>query len=511
MSLLTNPFVPPPIVWTIAGSDSCAGAGIQCDLKTFAALGVHGATVVTTLTAQNSHTVLSIEPVSASILDSQISALIDDMPPRAIKIGMFGNADGVQVISKHVASLNSYIVCDPVLIASAGSALVGEDVILSVIKLIFPYVNLLTPNIHEAQILTKRTIANEQDVENAASDILALGVKSVVIKGWDSGVGYVQDFYCSAEQSFWLTSPCNDKKDSRGTGCTFASTIAAAHACGFSASDTVVIAKAYVNQARRLQYNAGKGLSILSHAPWPCMPQDIPWLTPTAQQGQRRSSFPTCGEFPLGFYPIVDSLKWLAILLPRGIKTAQLRIKNTNHAVVESEIARAISLARHYNCRLFINDYWQLAIKYGAYGIHLGQEDITTADIPAIAKSGLRLGLSTHCYTEVARAHGLGPSYMAIGPIFPTTLKAMKFSPQGIEAFRIWRHVLDYPLVAIGGLTLDKGAELIDVGADGIAVVSDITQNLDPIRRTEAWLSLFNSHQNVRKPYKSMERQRHSA
>src|SRR5262249_53219508 len=154
-----------------------------------------------------------------------------------------------------------------------------------------------------------------------------------------------------------------------------------------------------------------------------------------------------------------DSCDWLRKLLPLGVKTAQLRIKKLDGKELEDEIASAIELAKKYQCRLFINDYWELAVRFSAYGIHLGQEDLLKADIERIHSAGLRLGVSTHCYSEVARALALRPSYLAIGPIHATTTKEMKFAPQGIEALKRWRRTLRYPLVAIGGCILDNTHE----------------------------------------------------
>jgi len=510
VSLLPNPPVTPLVVWTIAGSDPCGGAGIQADLKTFAALGVHGCSAITSLTAQNSFAVRATESVSPAMLEAQLAALLEDLPPRAIKIGMLGDIEGIKIIGKYIEKSNTYTVFDPVMIASTGTSLIGADIIPAMKQFLFPHVDLLTPNIAEAETLLGKKISDDMDIEQAATAILKFGVKAVIIKG-SVRDGFAQDFYCSKDQSFWITSPARTGKDSRGTGCTFASALAATHALGFSKSDAAVIAKAYVNQARRLAHALGKGMDFLTHERWPCAPDDLPWITKTADEGRIRPSFPNCGNEPLGFYPIVDSTAWLERLLPLGVTTAQLRIKNLSGEKLEDEIRRAVTLARKYNCRLFINDYWELAIEHKAYGVHLGQEDLATTDIPALEKSGLRLGISTHSYAELARAHALQPSTIALGPIFPTTLKTMSFAPQGVGNLRIWRHILDYPLVAIGGITLEYAAMLAEAGADGIAVVSDVTKNADPEKRVKEWLEFFNSRRNAKNSCSETAPQRRSA
>ncbi|MHA8115766.1 thiamine phosphate synthase [Kosakonia cowanii] len=181
--------------------------------------------------------------------------------------------------------------------------------------------------------------------------------------------------------------------------------------------------------------------------------------------------------FRLGLYPVVDSVEWIARLLDAGVRTLQLRIKDKRDEEVEAEVMAAIALARRYNARLFINDYWQLAIKHQAYGVHLGQEDLATADLTAIRQAGLRLGLSTHDDMEIDVALAARPSYIALGHVFPTQTKQMPSAPQGLAT--LTRHVArlgDYPTVAIGGISLVRAPEVLATGVGSIAVVSAITQ-----------------------------------
>jgi len=181
--------------------------------------------------------------------------------------------------------------------------------------------------------------------------------------------------------------------------------------------------------------------------------------------------------FRLGLYPVVDSVEWIARLLDAGVRTVQLRIKDKRDEEVEADVIAAIALARRYNARLFINDYWRLAIKHRAYGVHLGQEDLTTTDLTAIRQAGLRLGLSTHDDMEIDVALAARPSYIALGHVFPTQTKQMPSAPQGLAM--LTRHVArlgDYPTVAIGGISLSRAPEVLATGVGSIAVVSAITQ-----------------------------------
>ncbi|WP_162120750.1 thiamine phosphate synthase [Photorhabdus bodei] len=197
-------------------------------------------------------------------------------------------------------------------------------------------------------------------------------------------------------------------------------------------------------------------------------------------------------EYKLGLYPVVDSLEWISRLLKAGVTTIQLRIKDRPEDQVEEEIQQAIMLGRQYNARLFINDYWRLAIKHGAYGVHLGQEDLVIADLNAIQKAGLRLGISTHDEQELARAKSLRPSYIALGHIFPTTTKTMPSSPQGLAALkRQVENTPDYPTVAIGGISLERVPDVIATEVGSVALVSAITKAKDWRQATTKLLHLI--------------------
>ncbi|MGB9098624.1 thiamine phosphate synthase [Erwinia sp.] len=178
----------------------------------------------------------------------------------------------------------------------------------------------------------------------------------------------------------------------------------------------------------------------------------------------------------LGLYPVVETVAWIERLLDAGVRTIQLRIKDLPQEAVEQDIAAAIELGKRYQARLFINDYWQLALKYQAYGVHLGQEDLNVADLDAIHHAGLRLGLSTHDDAELDRALAEKPSYIALGHVFPTQTKNMPSSPQGLaELERHINRLEGISTVAIGGISLERAPEVLATGVGSIAVVSAIT------------------------------------
>ena len=182
----------------------------------------------------------------------------------------------------------------------------------------------------------------------------------------------------------------------------------------------------------------------------------------------------------LGLYPVVDSVEWIERLLDAGVRTLQLRIKDRRDDEVEGDIVRAIRLGEQYRARLFINDYWRLAIKHRAWGVHLGQEDLETTDLAAIREAGLRLGVSTHDDMEIDVALAAKPSYIALGHVFPTRTKQMPSAPQGLK--QLAAHVArlgDYPTVAIGGISIARAPDVLATGVGSIAVVSAITQAPD--------------------------------
>ena len=195
--------------------------------------------------------------------------------------------------------------------------------------------------------------------------------------------------------------------------------------------------------------------------------------------------------FRLGLYPVVDSVQWIERLLDAGVRTLQLRIKDKRDDEVEADVVAAIALARRDNARLFINDYWRLAVKHNAYGVHLGQEDLETTDLKAIQRAGLRLGVSTHDDMEIDIALAARPSYIALGHVFPTQTKQMPSEPQGLA--QLARHIerlADYPTVAIGGISLARAPEVLATGVGSIAVVSAITQAADWREATAQLLEL---------------------
>ncbi|MDX1676663.1 bifunctional hydroxymethylpyrimidine kinase/phosphomethylpyrimidine kinase, partial [Arsukibacterium sp.] len=414
-----------PIVWAIASSDSGGGAGIQADLLTFTALGCHGCTVIAAVSAQNSNAVTDIVSVSPALLLAQLDCLLSDMPPAAIKIGLIPDEQLLELLlqwlenNKHRYAFN--VIADPVLSSSSGYNFANAPLISSWHKLL-PLIDLITPNLPELALLSAMPDA---PVAEQVNRLMQGGASAVLVKGGHSGDSdAIKDQFFSDTSYFELGHSRIATAHTHGTGCVLSAAIAAVCAEDYPLDDAVIVATAYLQQALQYGYPTGKGAGCLQHHSWPQQYHYFPtlhWPEQRALQVQRKqvkrfASMVT----PIGLYPVVDSVQWLRRLLPLKPDVVQLRIKQGSDSEIERQIAEAVQLSHAYNLRLFINDHWQLAIKYAAYGVHLGQEDLEQADLEAIAQAGLRLGISTHSYPELIRAKQLQPSYIALGHIFAT-------------------------------------------------------------------------------------------
>ncbi|MFT6984234.1 MAG: hydroxymethylpyrimidine kinase/phosphomethylpyrimidine kinase/thiamine-phosphate diphosphorylase [Psychromonas sp.] len=498
------------IIWTIAGSDSSAGAGIQADLHTFQALGADGCSVISAITAQNSLTVSLVESVSAKMFSEQIDRLAEDLPAKVIKIGLIASVDHVLILAEKLAEFEQrwptppFVIYDPVVLASTGENM-AEVGIVDIIKAkLLPHIDLITPNANEVLALSGHALISGESLKPAAQKLIAMGCKSVLIKG-----GHFElvdkislDYWTDGQREIALSSERLVNVHSHGSGCTLASAIGAAMALDYVIEDALVIAKAYLNQGLKAARQLGSGEGAIAHLGWPTNKEDFPEVVlPESKIGyeldlagrlEAGEGFTSCGTLQLGLYPVLESVSLIEKMLKLGVKTLQLRIKDKQPGQVEAQIIAAIALGKKYQARLFINDYWQLAIKHQAYGVHLGQEDMELADLPMIADAGLRLGLSTHGYYEMLRAKQLRPSYIALGHIFATQTKEMPSDPQGLTRLAKYAQLLtDIPTVAIGGISLQRGPAVWQTGVGSIAVVTAITLSDDPEAVIEAFKQIM--------------------
>ncbi|RBM81061.1 thiamine phosphate synthase [Vibrio paracholerae] len=267
-------------------------------------------------------------------------------------------------------------------------------------------------------------------------------------------------------------------------------------ALGFPIEDGLCIARAAITQG-----------DSVSRETWPTQFERFPAVQSNIRSLSTSTKvFPTTRAFPrinkakFNLYPVVDDVNWIEHLLKLGVRTVQLRIKDLMQGDLEAQIIRAITLGREFNAQVFINDHWQLAIKHQAYGVHLGQEDLTSANLTELLDAGIRLGLSTHGYYELLIAAGIQPSYIALGHIFPTTTKQMPSKPQGLARLAAYQRLVNQmpyqgqhgiPTVAIGGIDLSNIRDVLDCGVTAVAVVRAITESPDPSLAVQALSSVF--------------------
>ena len=491
-----------PVIWSIAGSDCSGGAGIQADVKTAQALNCETCTFITANTVQNSQRVMAINPVEVEVLQQQYEALINDKPPAAVKIGLVVNNAQISWLINTINTIKQqyplcHFVYDPVLKATVGNELTSEAIDTSLLQQLIQTVDVITPNMIEAQMLTHHASNSAKEL---ALSLKKLGVKHTLITGGhnvhNDGIdNEIVDLLMAPDINYELISKRLENTNNHGSGCTQATALACFMAHGYLVRDAFMQSKAFINKAFALsqlpdEIKAKNGALIQPQ--WPVEKQFYPKVS-LVDFDAPEAAFASCKTTKLGLYPVIDSIEWLEKLLPFNLEVIQLRLKNKTEHELDELIAKAVEVASHYNTRLFINDFWQLAIKHGAYGVHLGQEDLVDADLKAIQAAGLRLGLSTHGCYEFRLAEQLRPSYLAIGAIFETQTKDMTGQIQGVNNLANILAIQEgeQPVVAIGGITLDNVNDVLSTGVQSIAVVTAITKQPDTQKVVTTWQSFF--------------------
>ena len=504
----------PPTLWSIAGTDSGGGAGLAADQRAADAFGVHLCPVVAAVTAQNTTAVTHIEAVPPELLDAQLAALADDLPPCVIKTGLLGSAANALVVARWVDRLRTrapvQLVIDPVLRASTGAAFADPALMQAYREQLLPRASVITPNQGEAVLLLGPH--GGSDVPSLGRAFRALGVPAVVVTGGDASTPTLShDWLDTPQAQGWLTLPRVDTPHTHGTGCTFATALAAALTLGWVAADAAVLAKMATTHALRHARAVGRGAGpVAAREGFGTDPSLLPRLSPGAQAP---GAWPTRarGRAP-GVYAIVDSAERVKAVLRATptVDTVQLRMKRPTglsdaawQAQLQGAIAHSQRAADAAGVQLVINDHWQAALQAGARALHLGQEDLLAlsptdhAALQAARTQGVQLGLSSHSLWELCRAAALQPDLIACGPVWPTTTKDMPWRPQGLDNLVWWAHMAPAPVVGIGGV-LDP-AQLKAVAATGAAggcVVRGLGD--DPASTLPAWLDAWHAGRAAR-------------
>lgn len=483
-----------PVVWSVAGSDSGGGAGLAADLRAFDALRVHGCGVPAALTAQNSVAVRRVEAVHADLLDLQLATLAEDLPPRVIKTGLLGSAANVRVLARWVQRLREQgpvdLVIDPVWRATAGGAALSDAELRRALRSeLLPLATVCTPNRREAAwLLDLPDLEDDSRLLQASSALQSLGPGSWIVTGGDCVGDHARDLLLTPQFQGWLALPRIPTRHHHGSGCSFASSLAAALAQGFCIADAAVLAKMALAQALRVSGPAGAGAGpVRVEAGFARDRAHLPVAWPLPGPPRLSGPFESAGD--IGLYAVVETADQVEALAAAGTRTLQLRIKREPDAALENELRQGLAAARRHGATLYVNDHWELALRVGADGVHLGQQDLDgVVNLAAIQRAGLRLGISSHSLWELARAWALQPSYIACGPVYATTTKAMPWKAQGAHNLGWWSGLLaPLPVVAIGGFTPERSVAAARAGASGLAVASGLTQAPCPVAAVAAY------------------------
>lgn len=475
----------PPIIWSVAGTDSGGGAGLSADTRAAAAMGVHLCPVVAAVTAQHSEGVNAVFPLPASQVRAQLSALRQDLPPRVVKTGLLASAATVDALLAQIGE--APLVVDPVLGASAGGAAFCDDALLGAYRhQLIPRAALITPNRREAERLLGVT-TGQLPVPELAAMLRGMGAQAVCITGGDDTAqvdGLSMDWLDSPLATGWIALPRLSGRNGgpphhHGSGCTFATAAAAALARGFAVPDAVILAKMLTWSALRDGHAAGAGAGPLRpDRRFVDDPRAMPVMGFDDETSPDRATLTRWREvlwpasrqpapFVKGLYAITDrSERVTALALSGQFTHLQLRIKRgpaTEEDTLRAAIRGAVRDMAGRSATLWINDHWRLALDEGARALHLGQEDwsgMTGEDRDELqqrrARHGVRLGLSSHSLWELARARGVAPDYIACGPLWATTTKDMPWLPQGLAQLRWWARMAGVPVVGIGGVLTDR-------------------------------------------------------
>ncbi|PHS70277.1 MAG: thiamine phosphate synthase [Methylophaga sp.] len=463
-----------PAILLIGGIDPQGCAGITADIQTVTTHGCHPVPLMTCLTEQTSQGLTHTGALTEQVFMGQYLACVADFNIAAIKIGLIPNITIARCISHIIDRYDVPVVLDPVLASTSGGLAIDNNVQQFILRELLSKTTLLTPNLPELAALTQIDKPVLNQLEKITKNILSTGLGICLVKGGHADSQWAADYFNDGTSSFYCYQQ-KLAKDVRGTGCVLATSITCHLALGQDSRDAVVLAKAYLYRGIRLADQIGC-YDVFKHDMAELQLQDLPKLCYDHRLIGKQFNFPKSPQ-RLGIYPVVDSSDWINKLVQENIKTIQLRIKGVANHIRDEEITKAVAYCDD-SIALFINDHWQVAIDSNAYGVHLGQQDLHDANLNKIEQAGLRLGVSTHSYWELARALAVNPSYIALGPVFETTSKQMPFAPQGIERVRLWAKLLanDYPLVAIGGIDQQRAEALKQTGVGSVAMISAITQ-----------------------------------
>lgn len=475
---------------TIAGSDSCGGAGIQADIKTMTALGVYSASVITSVTSQNTKGVYGVEPIRRDVVESQLNAIFQDMVVDSVKIGMLGGADVMKTVATCIKKYKpKNIVLDPVMVSTSGSALMNEDAVSVLVDYLLPLATLVTPNIPEAERLSGIKICGEEDFDRAAQVITRLGCSSVLIKGGHlEGCEKVDRLYVGGKLTASYHSASVVTRNTHGTGCTLSSAIASLLARGETMEKAVGHAVKYLHGAicSGQDINQGSGHGPVCHNFMYKSADDSHAVKPL--DGVSLQFISHCNDR----HSYADGIE---LALKGGCRWVQLRMKDASDEEFIATAEKVRRMCSEYNATFIIDDRVKLVKAVGADGVHLGKNDMPVDEARKILGNEYIIGGTANTIDDVERLYLAGADYIGCGPFRFTTTKKNLSPMLGAEGYKkitcgMRQRGIALPIVAIGGIMPQDVQGIMDTGVSGIAVSGAVLNADNPAEKMREFIKL---------------------
>jgi hydroxymethylpyrimidine kinase/phosphomethylpyrimidine kinase/thiamine-phosphate diphosphorylase len=476
---------------TIAGSDSGGGAGIQADLKTFAALGVYGSSVITAITAQNTKGVQASAGISPSLVGGQIESVLRDIGTHAVKTGMLYDEAIIDTIAERLKYYQiPCLVVDPVMIATSGDSLLKYSGVNFLRERLIPMADFITPNADEASALCGFSVENEKDLRKAGLELRKLGAEFVIITGIQRDKQSI-DFCYDGNEFREIKETLIDTPNTHGTGCSFSAALAAYTARGASPWTAVSMAKKYVASGLRYSYQVGEGRGPLNHMasffPGSLFDQDI--LETRANVFRDWGNKPELKPLPMLNVIIggplckgKDYAELTRLAVKNGARLIQFREKEGDTRDLVETARNMCTVCHAYEALFVVNDRVDVALASGADGVHIGQDDLSPQMARALLGPEKIIGVSAVNMAEAEAAVEAGADYLGVGPIYPTVSKDCKIDACGVGLLAEIVARVPVPVIAIGGITADNTLSTIKAGASGVAVISAILGAPEPDR-----------------------------
>lgn len=407
--------LPKPVIWSLDAADACGLSGLPLDMRICQNLGVHPCTVaLAQLTGPGNNQQLRL--ADEDYINAALESLARAFPPSLIKLGLLPSAGVVHLVADMLEDYQGRVIYDPVFTLGGGLFQLDRKLWELIRRRILPRVDVFTPTCKQLASVSGGPVDQYEDIEAATEQLLMHGVGSLLVKAGQL-VGdprYREDYHHGTEGRFWLRSPGVAGKPMPQGGRITSMALGAALAHGLELHDALVIAECCRNQGQRLQNRVGKEQVTIGDIGWPDKLDDLPKLIAGNPERWHKTRPIVERVDGLGLYPVVVNVDTIEALLASGVRSIQLRLPAMDETLLRREVQRAVKLCTPFGARLFISDHWQLALLYGAHGVHLEQADLPRANLKAIVDGGLHIGLSVSNWGDLAEALAIRPGYLSI-------------------------------------------------------------------------------------------------